>query len=168
MDRDIFEHSPIFHGHFNAARDDLGLLSNSPLSVLIPENYSYSAIQALPALALGPDSKISPYARSEADLQAGAVVAKIEDILEEMVDCISGEKKELVIHLKSRPKHRSQRINSVLQVLKDSTNTEARAVRFPGRTAQEAWKFSKDQVISSYLISLMLGSCFAPYSRVNP
>jgi hypothetical protein len=119
----------------------------TPSTALILEKDSYSSIQLAPALVNGSDSKNFSYTGTETDSQAGVVVSRIEDILENMVDCISGEKKKLVIRLKSRSRHRSQAPNSVRQATNDAPARETRAVTFPGKTPQEAWKFSKDRTM---------------------
>lgn len=64
-------------------------------------------------------------------LPDGAVLSKIEDMLEGMVDCLLGEKTELVINLKSRANRN-----------KDPMKVKASAIKFPGKTPKEAWKFS--------------------------
>jgi hypothetical protein len=74
--------------------------------------------------------------------QAGAIVNKIEDIFESIVDCILDEGKELVIPLKSRPKKNNANRDDSTQVNK-SPNTEARNITFPSKSPQEAWKFSR-------------------------
>jgi hypothetical protein len=75
--------------------------------------------------------------------QSGSVISKIEDILQQMVDCIIDEKKELVVHLRSRTRSGNEILDVASGATKNSATMEARTIRFPGRTAQEAWKFSK-------------------------
>ena len=78
-----------------------------------------------------------------ADNLAGAVISQIEDILEQVVDCIINKKTELVIHLKSR-RRSSKRIPEInCTSSNDLIDRETRAIRFPGRTPQEGWKFSE-------------------------
>lgn len=79
----------------------------------------------------------------QVNTQSGRVISKIEDILEQLVDCIIHEKKELVLHFKSRIRSGSEVLDVDSGVIKSSATMEARTIRFPGRTAQEAWKFSK-------------------------
>lgn len=66
----------------------------------------------------------------DSNIQSGAVIAKIEDIFESMVDCLLGGRNELVISLKSR------------RTTKDSVTSDSRKISFPGKTQSEAWKFS--------------------------
>jgi len=74
--------------------------------------------------------------------QAGAVINKIEDIFESIIDCILDEGKELVIPFGSRPKNKN------IANKDDSTRpiriskSETRNITFPSRSPQEAWKFS--------------------------
>jgi hypothetical protein len=140
MDQDNLEHSSLSPGPFSglkiANNNDYVLLPHSPSMGLILEKSSFSSIKVTPA-----HDSSSSHPRSETGSQAGCVVSKIEDILENMIDCISGEKKELVIHLKPRFK---QVPSSVHQAMRHIPNTKSRTVRFPGKTLQEAWKFSKD------------------------
>jgi len=76
------------------------------------------------------------------NMQSGSVISKIEDILQQMVDCIIDEKKELVLHLRARVRSGNEVLDAANGAIKSSAMMEARAIRFPGRTAQEAWKFS--------------------------
>jgi meiotic recombination protein SPO11 len=73
--------------------------------------------------------------------QAGAVISKIEDIFESIADSILDEKKEMVIRLKMRKKSgsRTRTDGDIENLGKDET----RAVKFPSKNPQEAWKFSK-------------------------
>lgn len=75
--------------------------------------------------------------------QSGIVISKIEDILQQVVDCILDEKKELVLHLKPRIRSGYEALDAHTGAIKASSKTEARTIKFPGRTAQEAWKFSR-------------------------
>jgi hypothetical protein len=75
--------------------------------------------------------------------QSGRVISKIEDILQQVVDCILDEKKELVLHLKPRIRSGNEALDAHTGAIKTSSKTEARTIKFPGRTAQEAWKFSR-------------------------
>jgi meiotic recombination protein SPO11 len=75
--------------------------------------------------------------------QAGAVISKIEDIFESIADSIINQKEELVIQLKTRRKPGNQVYDNASGVLKSLHDDEMRAIRFPSKTPQEAWKFSK-------------------------
>jgi hypothetical protein len=76
------------------------------------------------------------------NMQSGRVISKIEDILQQMVDCIIDEKKELVLYLRPRVRSGNEVLDAARGAIKSSATMEARTIRFPGRTAQEAWKFS--------------------------
>lgn len=75
------------------------------------------------------------------NMQSGSVISKIEDILQQTVDCIIDEK-ELVLHLRPRVRSGNEVLDAANGAVKSSATMEARTIRFPGRTAQEAWKFS--------------------------
>ena len=76
------------------------------------------------------------------------VLAKIEGILEAMVDVLLNERGQLSIAIKTRPLSRGQ--------LRDSTNaaqTHAEPVQhlcFPGKTEKEAWRFGERGMRSSF------------------
>lgn len=74
--------------------------------------------------------------------QAGLVIAKIEDILELMVDCLLQEKNELVIELKSNRRKRAEGDSLRPNTLRRSSSGTT-LVRFPGKNEREAWKFSE-------------------------
>jgi hypothetical protein len=84
----------------------------------------------------------SPSFVPRVNTQSGSVISKIEDILQQMVDCIIDERKELVLHLKSRTGSGVVFLDAASGAIKSSATMEARPIRFPGKTAQEAWKFS--------------------------
>lgn len=71
---------------------------------------------------------------------AGSIIAKLEDILETVVDCLS-EEKPLVIHLKTRSKNTRQILDPVTGVLKNDGSADAKEITWPGKTQREAWKF---------------------------
>lgn len=79
---------------------------------------------------------------SATSTQAGAIISKIEDIFESIVDSVLEEKKELVIRLKTRKRPRAK-LSMAAKGTDSPTNEETRAVRFPSKNPQEAWKFSK-------------------------
>src|SRR5580658_7712071 len=66
--------------------------------------------------------------------QSGSVISKIEDILQQMVDCIIDEKKELVLHLRSRTRSGNEILDVASGATKNSATMKARTIRFPGRT----------------------------------
>jgi hypothetical protein len=118
----------------------LTLLSNSSSSRLIHKEQNCTSSQSVPS-GIGETNSMSPYI-SRANYQAGAVISLIEDILHQMVDCIIGEKKELVIYLKSRKRSDIETIDATSGAIKYDTTKDARAIKFPGRTEREAWRFS--------------------------
>jgi meiotic recombination protein SPO11 len=75
--------------------------------------------------------------------QAGAVISKIEDIFESITDSILKQKPELIIRLKTRKKTSSQIPETRKSDARDVHDDGMRAVKFPSRSPQEAWKFSK-------------------------
>lgn len=70
---------------------------------------------------------------------AGSIIAKLEDILETVADCLL-EEKPLVIHLKTRSNTR-QILDPVTGVLKNDGSADAKKIIWPGKTQREAWKF---------------------------
>ena len=94
---------------------------------------------------------------------AGVVISKIEEIFEAMTDCILGEKEELAIQLKSRS-GRGGKVSDQcdrredengMTAKKSSRNKQSqdqfRTIKFPSKSPQEAWKFSKPLVFHSCL-----------------
>ncbi|KFY24316.1 hypothetical protein V493_05317 [Pseudogymnoascus sp. VKM F-4281 (FW-2241)] len=76
------------------------------------------------------------------NFQAGAVIAKIEDIFESLLDCITNEKKCLVLHIKSRGKNGRQTLDAATGAIRNTANVETKEITFPGKTQKEAWKFA--------------------------
>ncbi len=75
--------------------------------------------------------------------QTGAVITKIERIFESITDCILEEKKEISIELKTRPRSKEKLDSNQSGSLRGKRKPEVRAVTFPSKSPQEAWKFSK-------------------------
>ncbi|RDW78381.1 hypothetical protein BP5796_06233 [Coleophoma crateriformis] len=73
---------------------------------------------------------------------AGFVICKIEDVFEAMADCIIDEKKELVIHLKSRHRPAFKGRNAVSGAIENLPDSQIRSITFPSKKPQEAWKFT--------------------------
>ena len=71
---------------------------------------------------------------------AGSIIAKLEDMLEFVVDCMLTEK-PLVIHLKTRSKSTGQILDPVTGVLNNGRPADAKEISWPGKTQREAWKF---------------------------
>ena len=74
--------------------------------------------------------------------RAGSIIAKLEDMLETVVDCMLAEK-PLVIRLKTRTKSTRQILDPVTGVLKNHGSADAKEISWPGKTQREAWKFCK-------------------------
>jgi meiotic recombination protein SPO11 len=79
--------------------------------------------------------------------QAGAIIAKLEDIFESLLDCIIDEKKGLVLHLKSRGKSIQQTLDPATGTIRNIGTAEAKEIGFPGKTQREAWKFGKQAML---------------------
>jgi hypothetical protein len=99
------------------------LLHHSPIQPL-KEHFSATGSTSTNITDSSSDFIFHPFIVTEPIIVDGAVLAKVEDMLENMADCLLGEKKELVINLKTR------------------SGASATAVKFPGKTPKEAWKFS--------------------------
>lgn len=99
--------------------------------------------------------------------QSGDIISKIEDILQHMVDCIIDEKKELVLNFKPRIKPGNKVFDATNGAIKCSTTMEARTIRFPGKTAQEAWKFSMLKCESAQVLAESY-SCNTSRTRAVP
>lgn len=69
---------------------------------------------------------------------AGAVITKIEDIIESMLDCILNEGKELVINLKTCRRSPGRAGGATSGGSRMST-----AIRFPNKSPKQVWKFSR-------------------------
>ena len=74
--------------------------------------------------------------------EAGAVISKIEDIFDSITSCLLDEKKELSIRLKTRGKPGTREYDHFTGTVKSLPSSEARMIKFPSNSPQEAWKFS--------------------------
>jgi hypothetical protein len=74
---------------------------------------------------------------------AGTVICLLEDIFERILDDLLNEKEELVFYLKSRKRSGKGTLDVESGAVGDSTDSEDRAIRFPGKTVRETWKFCK-------------------------
>ncbi len=74
--------------------------------------------------------------------QGGAVIVKLEDMLEVILDCLL-EDQPLVIRLKSRHNNFPQVLDPINGILKKTGTVKTKEIRFPGKTQREAWKFGK-------------------------
>lgn len=105
------------------------LLSNSPQELM-----------SSPAADNSHANSQVPATRAVKSNQLGFVISKIEDIFESITDCILDEKKELVIHLKSRSRSKPRQEEG------EEENDKRTKVVFPSKNAKEAWKFSKSRL----------------------
>lgn len=118
---------------------DNSLLSDLPHDKLISNNQL--ATSSSEAQAAGSD--VSRGAPRNYNFQAGAVITKIEDIFESLLDCIINENDCLILHIKSRGKNGRQALDAATGAIRNTENVEAKEITFPGKTQKEAWKFSK-------------------------
>ncbi|KFY42970.1 hypothetical protein V494_02144 [Pseudogymnoascus sp. VKM F-4513 (FW-928)] len=105
------------------------LISHNQLGVLSPEDHTES-----PATSQG--------APRNNNSQAGAVITKIEDIFESLLDCIINEKGRLVLHIKSRGSNGRQTLDAATGAIRNIGSVETKEITFPGKTQKEAWKFT--------------------------
>ena len=123
------------------AHANRGLLSYSSPSKLILREHGSTASSSNASLthSVSLDSSHN----SAIDSPAGSVISQIEDILEQVIDCIINKKKELVIRLKSRRRSHKEILEIDSSAVDDNTDVETRTIRFPGGTPREAWRFSE-------------------------
>lgn len=115
------------------------LLRNSSHAKLISQQQlSLSSVEDLTHMI-----NIPQRPRRNNNTQAGAVITKIEDIFESLIDCITNEKKCLVLRLKSRGKPGRRALDSATGAIINTENMEAKEITFPGKTQKEAWKFGR-------------------------
>lgn len=161
MDLDI--HSDVCHppmDYLANLSNECSLLSNFSSSQLI---FSTRGGIDMPSnLARNNDITSSLFLLPKVNTQLGDVISKIEDILQHMVDCIIDEKKELVLYLRSRKSPGNEVPDVTSGAIKCSTTMKAHTIRFPGKTAQEAWKFSMSKCESAYSAE----SCTAAFLRI--
>jgi hypothetical protein len=91
-------------------------------------------------------------------LQPSAVVAKIEDILEAIADCLLHREKQLTIQLKIRPKKLQSSGNG--DMLEESVGPSFKTIRFPSKSVAECRRFSKSGTTTSYDVGIVL-TCFS-------
>src|SRR6202035_4594744 len=95
--------------HPDMSGEPLEYLPNPSVGRYLLQNSSSSGLPSAeqrgsgnPSEASANNNCVSPSSFvSKINMQSGSVIPKIEDILQQMVDCIIDEK-ELVLHLKSR------------------------------------------------------------------
>ena len=92
------------------------------------------------------------------------VISKIEAIFENIATCILDEKKELEIRIKTRGKQATKARDVATGTLKSLPNNETRSIRFPSKSPQEAWKFSRFGMVIVRDGCLLDNSCVAPNS----
>ena len=123
----------------HCASTDNTLLPNSPYSKLTPQQQLGISSPADHTHRLDVSQG---YPRSN-NIQAGAVITKIEDIFESLLDCIINEKKCLALHLKSRGRYGRQTLDANTGAIRNKSNAEAKEITFPGKTQKDAWKFGE-------------------------
>ncbi|KFY10392.1 hypothetical protein V492_05045 [Pseudogymnoascus sp. VKM F-4246] len=125
------------------------LISPSQLGVLSPKDHT--------------DSPATSQGAPRNNNQAGAVITKIEDIFESLLDCIINEKGYLILHIKSRGNNGCQTLDAATGAIRNIGNVEAKEITFPGKTQKEAWKdiyyrdpdlFVKQAVVDRYIDDL--------------
>lgn len=135
MDDDMFE--------------DLMSVDDVSFLELAGNRLASSPITSNPPQAYSPPVRISqarhvdmsqPLRMTNNQAGAGSVIAKLEDILETVVDCMLAEK-PLVIHLKTRSRSTRQLLDPVTGVLQNDGSAEGKEISWPGKTQREAWKF---------------------------
>lgn len=72
--------------------------------------------------------------------KVGSVILKIENIFDSIVDCVMGDKKELVILLKSRSKRIKTSEEDVN--MDPERKPDTRRIKFPSKCPMEAWRFA--------------------------
>ena len=85
------------------------------------------------------------------NIQAGAVVSKIEDVFEEVAGCILDEKKKITIKLKTRGKQSATARDTITGAIRSLPDEETKTVQFPSRSSKEAWRFSESSKNTKWL-----------------
>ena len=107
------------------------------LSTTLPEHASLPTIHQ----PLHLDMNL-PLRMANVQPQAGSVIAKLEDMLETVVDCLLASQ-PLTIHLKTRSKSAKQSLDAVTGILRNDGWAETKEISWPGKSQREAWKFGK-------------------------
>lgn len=94
--------------------------------------------------------------------QAGLVIATIEEIFESFVDCLLAEADngQMVIELESRSRGRTVSTHG------HRGSAGRTLIKFPGRTAREAWKFS--ELVIEIKCPSHVYSCVGSHSGIGP
>lgn len=79
---------------------------------------------------------------SAAESRSG-VIDKIEDVFEQIADAMLNEQDEIGLTLKARTKATTGALQHPHEVPVHRRDTKIRRVCFPGKSAKEAWRFSK-------------------------
>jgi hypothetical protein len=132
MLNDIFRESPIYYPDgpkllYNVTSSRLTSTGDVLPAESAPDFYTRQLDLALP----------SPDIYSE----TGAIIAKLEDVFDGMLDCTIDGKKELCIRLKSRSK--AGKVLDANGIIKNRESIEAHEVCFPGKNIKESWKFCR-------------------------
>ncbi|KAK3707623.1 endodeoxyribonuclease [Vermiconidia calcicola] len=77
-----------------------------------------------------------------ADRSSMSVINKIEAIFEEIADALLQEKNELTVTLLRRTQPQNVSATSPVELTNPSQSVVSKRIRFPGRTAEEAWRFT--------------------------
>ncbi len=96
------------------------------------------------------------------------VVQKIEKVFETFTDALLAKKNELAVSLKTRKKATNTSAASAANVTYDDTSLTERRICFPGKSEDEAWRFS---MIPSYLrssLGLTESSCDRSHTGAHP
>ncbi|CZR56625.1 related to MEIOTIC RECOMBINATION PROTEIN REC12 [Phialocephala subalpina] len=118
-----------------------------------------------PGTSTGP-SRVSTKrsALPSAPNRAGAVILKIENIFESIVECVMGDKKELVIQLKTRSKKAKDSEEDVNMEL--GRKSDIRRIKFPSKGPREAWRFGTGLASHSRAVTRSLGHWSGYYQKV--
>lgn len=87
-------------------------------------------------------------------LQPAAVVAKIEDVLEAIADCLLHREKQLTLQLMTRPKKLQSTGDGL--VPEEIASSSLKTIRFPSKSVAECRRFSKLETTTSYYLGIML------------
>ena len=71
------------------------------------------------------------------------VIARIESLIQAIVDEIVEDKEELLIRLSRRGIERGQSQDAAISSAVGTSDVQTREIRFPGATPREAWTFSE-------------------------
>ena len=137
MDLDLFEDLMDMEDGSYIGGEDIHDLRSSTSSNVTPGYTSIRRTQ--PARRF--DMSL-PLCLSTTEPLAGSVIAKLEDMLETVVDCLLASQ-PLTIRLKTRSKSTKQSLDPVTAILRNDEWAETKEISWPGKSQREAWKFCK-------------------------